>query len=249
MQRIIKKYEKEGYIQITTTDERFYIKPDKNGKDIYYPSVTWICDKGYVKGIAFYKYLAQKGWDESESLKEAAGARGSKIHSAIVDLLDDKEVKIDSKYFNELANQEEELTSEEYEAIMSFIKWWETEKPELIAREFAVFNEERFYAGTVDLLCKIKGKLWLIDFKTGQAIWPSYELQLSAYRHALMIHKELNLAILQIGYFRNKNKYKFTELQDKFHLFIAAQEIWKNECEGISPKQIELPLTLRLGGE
>ena len=27
----------------------------------------------YPKGIAFYKWLAEKGWDESQALKSAAG--------------------------------------------------------------------------------------------------------------------------------------------------------------------------------
>ena len=243
MKRLIKEYKKEGYVQITTVDERWY---DREGK--FYPSVTWICDY-YPKGIAFYKWLAQKGWNEAEAIKTTAGDKGSKVHAAIVDLLDNKEVKIDSKYFSELSNQEEELTPQEYECLMSFVNWFKAVKPKVIAREFAVFNDGYNYAGTVDLLCLIDDKPWIIDFKTGKYIWPSWELQVSAYKYGEMntgSTEEAKLGILQLGYNRNKNKYKFTEIQDKFDLFLAAKSIFESECAKIQPKQLDFPLSLKL---
>lgn len=249
---------KQGIVQITTFDERWYVKSITDKKTglpehKFVPSVTWIAGF-YPKGIPFYKWLAQKGWDEAEAIKQAAGDKGSKVHQAIADLIDDKEVKMDAKYPNPTTGQEEELKVEEYEAIMSFTNWFNLINPEVIARENVVFNENQDYAGTIDLLCRIDGDLWIIDFKTGQYIWPEYEIQISAYKEAVLNSKiegiekdkEINLAILQIGYRRNKNAYKFSEIEDKFKLFLSAKEIWQNEVKGIEPKQKDYPLSLIL---
>jgi hypothetical protein len=66
---------KDGIVQITTVDERWYVKAlkDEEGilKVVFVPSITWIAGH-YPKGIAFYKWLAGKGWDEAEALKQSA---------------------------------------------------------------------------------------------------------------------------------------------------------------------------------
>lgn len=248
MKKIIKIVDKErGIIQQTFCDERWYIKSSEDGKHIFVPSTTWICES-YPKGIGFYKWLANHSWDEAEALKQSAGEKGSKVHQAIEDLLDGKEIKMNSQYANPTTEQLEELAVEEYEAIMSFVKFFGEVNPITIAKEMVVFNDEIGYAGTVDWICKIGADYWLIDFKTSQNIWASHELQVSAYKHALSPDFDIpiKLAILQVGYWRNKNKYKFTEIQDKFNLFLSCMEIWKNEHSGEKPLQRDYPESLCL---
>jgi len=238
-------------VQITTFDERWYVRGtvnDLEGKleNEFVPSVTWIASY-YPKGIAFYKWLADKGWDEAESLKASAGNKGSKIHQAIELLLNGEEVKMDQRFLNKETNTEEELAAEEYEAIMSFVDWYNATSPEIISAEQVVFNDEYGYAGTVDLICKIDEQLYIVDFKTGQSIWPEYELQLSAYKKAVNLGTEdIKLAILQVGYRLNKRLYKFTEIEDKFDLFLSAKKIWENECANIKPKQKDYPTSLKV---
>jgi hypothetical protein len=221
---------------------------------LYVPSVTWIAGH-YPKGIEFYKWLANKGWDESQAIKNAAGDKGSKCHYAITDLLNGQTVKMDAKYKNPSTEQDEELTLEEWECLVSFANWFEATKPEIIVNETVVWNDEYGYAGTIDFVCKIGEKYYIIDFKTGQNIWSEYELQLSAYKHAVpqepeiaaaMAGKEFKLAILQIGYKRNKAGWKFTEVEDKFPLFLAARQIWQNETAGQKPLQKDYPLALQV---
>lgn len=238
----------DNITRITTFDERWYVRCKAtdidNFENEFVPSVTWISGY-YPKGIAFYKWLAEKGWDEAESLKVSAGNKGSKIHQAIELLLTGEEVKMDQKLLNKETNAEEELTAEEYEAIMSFVDWYNDINPEIIGVEQVVFNDEYGYAGTVDLICKIDEQLWIVDFKTGQNIWAEYELQLSAYKQALDL-PDAKLAILQVGYKRNKKLYKFTEIDDKFDLFLSAKKIWENECANIQPKQKDYPMSLKV---
>lgn len=236
----IKTVDKErGIVQITTTDERWY---EKDGQ--FVPSVTWISSH-YPKGIGFWKWLADKGWDESQALKNAAGNKGSKVHAAIAKLIRGEAVKIDDK-FNGSDGQPEELTTAEYEAIMSFVDWFNATRPKILASEYVVWNSEYNFAGTVDLKCEIDGEVWIIDLKTSSDIWPEYELQVSAYARTDGATKR---GILQIGYKRNKNKYKFTEVEDKFDLFLAARAIWQNESASQQPAQREYPTSLTLEGK
>ena len=247
MKKEIRTIDKEkGIVQITTYDERWYAKtfdnPTTGLPDYQFvPSVTWIAGH-YPKGIAFYKWLADKGWDEAEAIKHAAGDKGSKIHLAIDFLLNGNTVAMDAKFPNKSTGQDEDLSVEEYAAILSFAEWYNEVKPEILASEYVVWGDG--YAGTVDLKCKIDGKVYIVDFKSSQYIWPEYELQLSAYKQA---DKGVDaLAILQVGYKRNKKAFKFTEIEDKFPLFLAAKQIWANETASQSPLQKDYPISVTL---
>lgn len=250
MKKIYKKDLENRIVQVTIADERWYCRLDPDGKEqTYVPSVTWIAGH-YPKGIGFYKWLSSKSWDEGEAIKIAAGDKGSRVHQAVVDLIDGKEIEMEAKYLN--ANGKgEELTLEEYDCIMSFRDWFLIVKPKIIAREIILFNDKDGYAGTMDFVCEIKGEVWIIDFKTGQSIWPEHEIQISAYKQAWLLCKKtpkakVKLGILQLGYWRTKKKYKFTEVEDKFDLFLHAKAIWANETKGVEPKKKDYPVTLTL---
>ncbi len=247
--QIIIKNEKDKLIQVTTTDERWYaFESTDNVTKLptyeFVPSVTWICES-YPKGIGFYKWLADKGWDEAEAIKAAAGDKGSKVHKAIEKLLNGDPIRMEDKFVNPTTEQQEELTAEEYEALVSFTDWFNSVKPKILATEISVVNKDMNYAGTVDFIAEIEGKAWLIDFKTSQNVWASHELQVSAYKHALKKDVQ-GLAILQIGYKRNKNGWKWNEVEDKFDLFLAAQKIWANDHGTEKPSQKDLPIELVL---
>lgn len=239
----IKKTKDKNIIQITTLDERWYHILEK---DRFVPSSTWIADY-YPKGIQFFKWLADKGWDEAEAIKQAAGDKGSRVHHAIEQLLLGNEVAMDN-LFPDSDGEQGEITVEEWEAVMSFYDWWKETNPRLITLEQVVYNEQEDYAGTLDLICEIDGEIWIVDFKTSQYIWPSHELQVSSYFHADNI-KATRMGILQVGYRKNKKGYKFTEIQDKFPLFLAAKLIWAEENAGKQPKQKDYPRTLTLKEE
>jgi hypothetical protein len=252
--------EKRGIMQTTTSDERWYDRESTNPttglREIeFVPSVTYITSF-YPKSQALVKWVAEKGLDQAEAIKKAAGDRGSKVHTAIADLIDGKEVKMDAKYVNPSTGQEEELSLEEYECIMSFVAWFKETNPRVVGREFIIWNDQYGYAGTVDFLAQIGNEYWIIDFKTGQSIWPEYTLQVSAYKHAIQSFTsesfeieegvDCKLGILQLGYRRNKAGFKFTEVEDKFPLFLSVREVWKNETEGEKPLQRDFPLALSL---
>lgn len=257
--------EQRGILQITTHDERHYAKQvtdEGTGlpKIAFEPSVTWVCSF-YPKGVAFFKWLADKGWDEAEAIKAAAGDKGSKVHLACASLLEGQEVNITApgiegtRYLNKSTGQLEELTAEEYECVMAFADWYKNgacprcKKAgcfDVIAFEYVVWGDG--YAGSVDLKVRLRccGAVGIVDIKSGQNIWREYELQVSAYKHADPETIDF-LGILQVGYRRNKNqKWKFTEVPDRFDLFLAARQIWAVETEGVKPLQKDYPLSISL---
>jgi hypothetical protein len=148
----------------------------------------------------------------------------------------------------------EELTLDECDCVLPFVNWYKETKPETIAYDVTVFSDKYGYAGTIDYLCRIDGKVYIVDFKTSQQVWPEYELQVSAYKKPIELAEtsiegfteigNIHLAILQLGYRRNKTGYKFTEVQDQFDLFLAARQIWAKECDGQEPKRKDYPIVL-----
>jgi len=249
MKKYIKKLSEDGKtVQITVADERFYVKTetDKDGNILSikdYPSVTWKAGC-YPKGVGYYMWLAKNGWDESQEIMNSAGNRGSKVHNGIESLLLGNKVEMDSQLPNN-EGQLEDITLEEYESLMSWVDWHKETNPDTISIETTVFNDEYNYAGTVDYVCKIGDQIWIIDWKTSNDIWPSYEIQLSAYKHA-MDYPNAKLGILQVGYNRNKKKYKFNEIDDQFELFKAADLIWKKEYGNTEIYVKDYPTSLSL---
>lgn len=249
MQKIIKTIESKQIFQITTADERWYAKTMEDPETHlpvyqFVPSVTWICEF-YPKGIGFYKWLADKGWDESQAIKEAKGDKGSRVHNAVTKLINGEVIKMEDLIEDGDGNLAP-LSVDEYECLMSFEAWWKENDPIVIAQNVTIWNADYNYAGTIDLICKIGEDVWIIDFKTG-GIWPSHEIQISAYAHGSNLQvAQVKLGLLQLGYGRNKKGFKFTEVPDQFELFLAARKIWAKETEGQFPKQKDYPMELRL---
>lgn len=247
--------EKRGIMQVTLPDERHYVIPAKDEKTgnpfyTYRPSVTWITN--YVpKGIGFYKWLASKGWDEAEAIKAEAAGKGTKIHKAVEILIRGGSVKMEDKFYNPITDQEEELSPEEFYAVMAFANWSDEAKPEFLMEETIVISEKYNYAGTVDCVARIDGDVYILDWKTSQYIWPSMEAQLSAYKVALdemgRDVSEAKLAVLQLGYQRNKRGWKFNEIEDQFEdLFLTAYKFWDKDNKNKDQKQIEMPIESKL---
>lgn len=243
MQKEIKLVdEKRGIVRVTMADERWYIKAVMNEEGLpevkSQPSSTWI-SHFYYTSPWLVKWIAEKGMDEAEAIKKAAGDKGSKVHKAIDMWLSGIEIKIDTKVKTETG--EAELTAEENEIFQSFIGFYRMYKPTVVAHDYV--NWGNGYSGTVDLKCIINGELGILDFKTSQQVYTDHKLQISSYKHADEDKDKIQkLWILQLGYRRNKDKFKLTEVDDKFHLFQNAMQTWKEERGDEQPKYIEYPL-------
>lgn len=211
MQKVVKLVdEKRGLYQITCSDSRWYLKPTidpvTNLPSGYLPvpSVTWIAD--YWPNKFLENWRAEKGIEEAEAIKRAAGEKGSVVHLAIDRILKGEEFRIDTKVEDKSRSSEgdtayRELTYEELLCVMSFINWRkEMEQDydiETIANEITIFSEINRFAGTVDWIVRLTPKaeknpldltdptVFVVDFKTSKQIGRAHKMQVSAYRVAL----------------------------------------------------------------
>ncbi|MBK7546187.1 MAG: hypothetical protein IPI56_10685 [Elusimicrobia bacterium] len=230
-----------GVFRVTTDNERFYIRPSKNKTTglpdyEYAPSVTYITSF-YPKGPQLTKWIAEQGGTKQRR-KTDAGARGSRIHAAVAALVGGGTVTPDMKFDGV------ELAVDEYAAVLNFRDWFEATRPEVLGSEFLIWNDEHNYAGTVDLKVKINGEVWVIDLKSSKSVYPEYALQLSAYKKC--IPDATRIGVLQVGYTRSKSGWKFTELDDKFDVFLATKRVFENETAGAKPLQREFPLSISI---
>lgn len=256
------KIDGQKVCRITTPDERWYgkevINPETGLPEmIWLPSTTWIKSYYYTSPY-LVKWIADKGLDESERIKKEAGLKGDKIHQATEDIDKGIGVRHDTKYLNKETGEQEELTAEEYEAIMSYRDYIDKEKPELIANEMTVFAKENSpeqYAGTLDRIFRIEDQIYVVDIKSSQSVWKDMIIQLSSYSEAEIDYQKLGitdkewgnrkLMILQVGYNRNKNRYKATEVENRYDLFQLAYQTWLEENPNNQPKQRDFPLEIK----
>ena len=105
--------------------------------------------------------------------KELAGESGSSIHDLIEQFI---KTGVDPKLPDDL-----EIVAG-YE---NFKKWLKENKVEWLGSEILLGSEKHKFAGTADAVARINDKLCLVDFKTGQAIYDEYAIQLAAYQLCL----------------------------------------------------------------
>ena len=74
----------------------------------------------------------------------------------------------------------------ELEAVLNnFLAWRASSGMDIRLSEAMVYSEKHRYAGAVDAIAYRDGKLIVLDWKTGNGIYPEYGLQVAAYAKAL----------------------------------------------------------------
>jgi hypothetical protein len=245
----IRETKVEGWVQITTIDERFY-RRESDG--LILPSATWILNY-YPKGKQYQQWRDKLGGAEADEVRDEAGRKGGRVHNAIAALIYNKITRKPFKLaigdvYPDNEGQLKEFTADEWKTVITFVDWWTDTQPTPIAFEHQCWNETDGYAGTIDFICEIAGERYVVDFKTSKSIWPSHELQVASYCKTPQ-GAGCKGAILQIGYTLNKRGWKFTEveeLDEKYVTFLATMRLWWNENKNVQPKQYEYPATLEL---
>ena len=93
--------------------------------------------------------------------------------------------------------------------------------------EKTVVSKKNKFAGTVDIIGKVNGKLYVIDVKTNNsgAIYETYHLQVSAYIEAL---RENGVAV-EGGYvlvLSPEGKYAYGQVKECFDVFLKLRDVW-----------------------
>ncbi|MCA9333680.1 PD-(D/E)XK nuclease family protein [Candidatus Saccharibacteria bacterium] len=116
--------------------------------------------------------------------------------------------------------------------VNKFHEWWDTANVEIIKPERMLCSPTHMLAGTADLICKIDGKLTVVDWKTGSGIYPEMFLQLAAY--ALMLEEEYPDQKVEQLYVVNasiKNMFQTevrTEVDTFQEIYLEALKLYKS---------------------
>jgi hypothetical protein len=239
--------------QINVLDERFYESQKNPG--VFYPSVTTILE-AYYKGYGYYEWLKQVGFNADEIMRKA-GDQGTNVHNMIESYLKGNKVN----WIKEDGSVN--YTLEEWQMLCKFIEFFQREKPEILTIEFNIVSESMKYGGTIDMICRMRNQVWLIDHKTSNYIHKTHELQLSAYATAW---NELNpnYKIDRCGILwlkastRGEGKgdviqgvgWQLKEFDrpylEAFKLFEHTQAIWNEENPNYKPKNLIYPSEFQL---
>lgn len=153
--------------------------------------------------------ISAAGLIDNSFFTEAARARGTYIHTAILYYLQDDLV--------------EDSIPDEYKGYMNAFKQFMVDtlcKPLINMCEVPVFNE--LFAGTPDIICTLKGWESIVDVKTG-AESPITGIQTAAYER--LLDKSLKRYGL---YLKNTGKYKLVPYTDRndINIFNAALSLY-----------------------
>jgi len=143
-------------------DDRWYHIGEK-----WLPSVTsilWAYPSPHLVQL-----IGVVGAENMEVRKQIAAERGSRVHDAL-----SKNAEVDRKDFDD----------NEWLYLMRAKLFFDEYKPQLVMNEEVVWSEEHGYAGRVDRVVTMSGKMVLLDFKTGYVGREAW-LQLAALRRAL----------------------------------------------------------------
>lgn len=207
------------------------------------PSATTILN-AYPQPAHLNKWIGENGWTESQRILNEAGVRGTRVHDALELLLDGETL------------WEHSYTLDEWRRINAFVEWYKEAQPETIAVEVALYSPKHHYAGRVDYVCRLDGKVTVLDFKTSGSLYPHFPLQFAAYAQAIEETTDIKVeqtAGLQLGT-RTKKGWKLEvheNWREHFKVFKTIQDVWKYDNYGVGgkikdPEIFDLPSNLTL---
>jgi len=234
--------------QLTFTDARYYTDDEGN----YYPSVTTLLE-AYPKPYALIQWMKEVGKD-ADTVRDAAGQRGSNVHhltelydmGAACSLLDD--------------NGKPQYSLAEWAMFERYVDFSTRFKPEHLHIEQTILSPEYKTAGTIDRICRINGKLYILDIKTSNGIYNSYWLQVAAYRAMALASMGIEadgVAILWLNA-KTRTEGRAGDVQGKgwqmvtrddtgkdMSLFLAVQSLWLSEHEDEKPRNITYQISYK----
>ena len=245
--------------QLTFKDGRFYT--DKNGN--YYPSATTLLE-AYPKPAQLIMWMKEVG-NKADEIRDAAGKRGSSVHQ----LTEDYDNGLECTLLDEYGKPKYSL--DEWSMFERYVEFSVNHKPEHHLIEQCFIDGGLGFAGTIDRVCTINGKTYVLDIKTSNGIYNSYWLQLAAYKelyenamsswngHKVVKNESMpdidGVAILWLNAKTRTNGkgdaiqgkgWQMVTLMDtkkEWSLFQAVQQLWHAEHEDDKPREFSYQLS------
>lgn len=166
--------------------------------------------------------LFSKAEENSKVIKSSYSVYGTQVHEMIHCLIK-----------NETKDWDPTLENPK----KGFYKWLSSQHPSFcfVHSELSLISSEYGYGGTIDAIAQVKiedkPQLLILDWKTGNNIYPEYAWQLGAYYQAF---KENFNEPIEGAYIVQLNKkepnfqsYRITDLQGAFESFRRLLSVWE----------------------
>ena len=134
------------------------------------PSVTRVVDGCFPKDLTHWALSI--GQEEYDKVINDALEIGNDTHQWIEHYI---------KYGHACTEPEDYISK----SVNAFLDWTTEYNPEWVDAERKVYCDKYKYAGTVDAVANINGRIVVIDFKTSKKIYKPYHLQVTAYAQAI----------------------------------------------------------------
>lgn len=236
--------------RIEFLDSRFY----KHANGNFYPSVTTILD-AYPKSAAFFEWLKKAGEDADE-IRDEAGRKGSAVHQVCEDYDSGLECSMLNEYFKPRFKQIEWAMFERYVEFRTKFKY------ELVANELHYISPVLGFAGTLDRVFRVDGKLILVDIKTSNALHNHYWLQQAAYRQLWDEVNEEKISQIKVLWLNAKTRtegaaktvqgigWQLKEpeygIEHYWNVFQSVYKLWQEENRTIKPRNMGYNLIHKL---
>ena len=163
-------WKKEKYVSVTTIIGQGIPKPGLNNYFVRSMAETAAKNRALLAPMTEPE---AKDWLMTYGRSGDGGAAailGSSVHALIDGIVKDAPTRTP--------------TDAEATFIKSFEKFRKKYKPTFIETEATVFSRKHGYAGKLDFICDIDGRVLIGDYKTGKSVWPEAGLQVTAYKNA-----------------------------------------------------------------
>jgi len=123
--------------------------------------------------VAWANRLGLDGIDSAKYVDDLANA-GSLAHELVLSHFTGEAVNTNEYSQNDINRANNSMKS--------FYAWIGNKKIETVLNEAQLVSESQNFGGTLDMLAVVDDYLTIIDFKTGNAIYDDYAIQLGGYR-------------------------------------------------------------------
>ena len=129
-----------------------------------------------TQGLVYWAWQKGMNGEDFRSARDEAADAGTIAHEMI-------ECEIKGKKFDP-SKYDKSLVDKAENAYLSFLEFKDKVNFEVIKTEVHLVSEKYQYGATPDCIAKINGKVALFDWKTSDAIYPDYLIQIAAYEQA-----------------------------------------------------------------
>jgi hypothetical protein len=143
----------------------------------------------FVESTHTYTLYGQKIPSVTQLMAPLSAAVYNGINTEVLNRAADKGTEVHQAAENYANFGIEDISPERRGYFEGFRKWFDEVKPVVVSTEFQTYHKYLIYAGTVDLLAYLNGKLYVIDYKTTYRVEKMLtRVQLEAYKQALISH-------------------------------------------------------------